>query len=361
MIFDYTNYNNINDNDFIKSNEHDSYEYFKANKNEYSIFDNNNNNESNSYHLYTNYYYSDSEQMCSNFLRKNSDEDLMRYYPDDDLYEKHDDNHFDLNNINIKIFQGSEIDNDLRSTQEKSEHSFTENKINTENIWENKSDTENKNIIDNSNNNKETKMENKKKQKKVRGRKQKKFCGGEKHTKSDDDNIMRKLKTKLFKFILDDLNKSFKYTKYKFLPLTPKLNVSLEKETNVALFNRTIEDIFGNTILNETYDKKGLNNKKLIEKILKENKETETIKLLSMTFKEFLNDIRENRLEEFLKSIQDKEEKNAKMNESEEEMQENVDEDFDIKSFMIKVKKLLNNYENWFIDKIGRNNKTKKK
>ena len=49
------------------------------------------------------------------------------------------------------------------------------------------------------------------------------------------------------------------------------------------------------------------------------------------------------------------------MNESEEEMQENVDEDNDIESFMIKVKRLLFIYENWFIEKIGRNNKTKKK
>ena len=80
-----------------------------------------------------------------------------------------------------------------------------------------------------------------------------------------------------------------------------------------------------------------------------------------MTFKEFLDDIRENRLEEFLKSIQDKEEKNEKKNESEEEMQENIEEDFNIESFMIKVKRLLFNYENWFIQKIGRNNKNKKK
>jgi hypothetical protein len=289
--------------------------------------------------------------MCNDVLRKNTDEQFKGYYPSENLSEKPNDNNFDINNSFKKIFKNSEIENDLISTDENSEHLYTGKKRNPEN----------QNIIDNSNNNTEKIAKNKKQKNKERGRKKKKSVGGTKHTKLDEDNIIRKIKTKVNKFILDDLNKSIKYSKFKFLPLTPKMNVKLTKEVNIEFLNRTIADIFGNTELNKRYNKKGLDNKKIIEKIFKENKETETIKILSMTFKEVLDDIRENKLEKFLKSIQDKEEKNEKMNESEEEMKENIDEVFSIESFMNKVKKLLFNYENWFIQKIGRNYKNKNK
>ena len=247
-MYDYTDYND---------------EYFKKRKNEYNFSDNSNNNSTelfdeninewksdSFYGTNDNFNFSDSERMCNDFLRKNSDESLMKYYPyNNNPY----DNHCDLNNSMKKIYPNSKIDNDLISTNENSEHLYTEKKTNPENIQENKSETENKNIIDN-NNNTEIISGGGNKGKKERGRIKIKPAGGEKHTKLDEDNIMRKLKTKFFKFIRDDLNKSFKYTKYKFLPLTPKINVSLEKETNVKLFNRTIEDIFGNTELNKTYN-----------------------------------------------------------------------------------------------------------
>ena len=190
------------------------------------------------------------------------------------------------------------------------------------------------------------------------------------HSKFSDDNIMRKIKTKIFDRTLKRLNQSIKFYSGEFLPLTPKMNVDLKKDLNMELLNRTIADIFGNTDLNQRYLSKGPHNKNLIEKIYKENKETETIKILSITFQDVLNEIREKYLDDFLKDIQKKEIDNEKKeeNENEEDLQENIDEDCSVDKYMNDVKRLLLKYEDWFKDKKGRNvihrekkNKLKKK
>ena len=210
------------------------------------------------------------------------------------------------------------------------------------------------------NNEEELKTEKKEKKiKKKTGRKPKinKNDKKDKHTKFSDDNIMRKIKTKIFARTLKRLNQSIKFYSGIFLQLTPKMNVNLKKDLNMELLNRTIANIFGNTDLNQRDLSKGLHNKNLIEKIYKENKETETIKILSMTFKDILNEIREKYLDDFLKDIQKKEMDNEKKeeNENEEDLQENIDEDCSVDKYMNEVKRLLIGYEDWFKNKNGRN------
>ena len=173
-----------------------------------------------------------------------------------------------------------------------------------------------------------------------------------KHTKSSEDNQIRKIKTQLFDFSVRKLNSSIKFKSGLFRPLNKKIKESLKRDENMQLLNRTIGDIFANTKMNKISEKKGKSNKKLIEKIYDENIETETIKILSMSFKDFLNEIRDNYLEEFLEIIKEKEIK----------IQKKIitNGDFKIESYMKDIKELLIHYEKWFEDKKGRNKREKK-
>ena len=173
-----------------------------------------------------------------------------------------------------------------------------------------------------------------------------------KHTKSSEDNQIRKIKTQLFDFSVRKLNSSIKFKSGIFRPLNKKIKESLKRDENMQLLNRTIGDIFANTKMNKISEKKGKSNKKLIEKIYDENIEKETIKILSMSFKDFLNEIRDNCLEEFLEIIKEKEIK----------IQKKIitNGDFKIESYMKVIKKLLIHYEKWFEDKKGRNKREKK-
>ena len=99
--------------------------------------------------------------------------------------------------------------------------------------------------------------------------------------------------------------------------------------------------------MNRISERKGESNKSLIKKINEENIEKETIKILSMTFTDILNEIREHNLEDFLKTIKEKETK----------IQNIKKENFDIESYMNEIKTLLLNYEYWFLIKSRRNRK----
>ena len=155
------------------------------------------------------------------------------------------------------------------------------------------------------------------------------------HNKYSDDNIITKLKTAIFKYILNLLNQSLEFTKYKFYPLNVKLNTCLKIEFNIKLLERTIYDIYNTEDLNKTYINGNDSNKKLIKKIFEDNIEKKTIKILKMKYKDILNHIRENDLQNFMKKIESKNE--GKYNDL--------------------VKHLLLTYEDWFKIKNGRNNK----
>jgi len=250
--------------------------------------------------------------------------------------------------LNNEIRPEMNINNEIRTEE-----------VNNDRVGEN---NENQNISENAD--KVLTEENKPrivKMKKKNGRKTNKTQKGKitVHTKKSEDNIMRKIKANLMKCILKKLNNSIKFESGEFFPLTPKINVDLNIELNKILLNRTIADIFGNTNLNGSHINKGKHNQILIEKIFRENIETETIKILSMTFQEILKEIRKENLEEFLTSIKNKEIKNEKIfeSENEENIEENIGEDCDVDNYMKEVKDLLVEYENYFLKRKSRGKK----
>ena len=170
-----------------------------------------------------------------------------------------------------------------------------------------------------------------------------------KHTKFDEDNIIRKIKTFIFKYILNLLNNSLNDETQEFYPLESELNENLKKDLNEQLLNRTIRDIYENSKLNERHKNKGDANKILIKKILEENVEIKTIKILSMTYRDILDLIKKKDYLILLDEIKKKETKKKK----------NTPEDINL--YLGEVKNLIDHYEEWFSKKLGRNSKKTKK
>jgi hypothetical protein len=181
---------------------------------------------------------------------------------------------------------------------------------------------------------------------KKKGRKQKndETIGNALHTKKNEDNIMRKIKTHFLLFKVKLLNRSLKDKKYRFYKLDKKISEKLKRDFNIQLMKKTLRELFLTMKVNDRYKKNCDDNRLLVEKIFKEKKEKETMKLLEMTYIEMVILIREKYLQEFLETI---------------ERKEVINEDFE--DYMNLVKKLLFGYENWFESKKGRNRESKNK
>ena len=123
------------------------------------------------------------------------------------------------------------------------------------------------------------------------------------HNKYSDDNIITKLKTAIFKYILNLLNQSLEFTKYKFYPLNVKLNTCLKKEFNIKLLERTIYDIYNTEDLNKTYINGNDSNKKLIKIESKnEGKYNDLVKHLLLTYEDWFK-IKNGRNNKKIKSM----------------------------------------------------------
>ncbi len=192
-------------------------------------------------------------------------------------------------------------------------------------------------IVNGDKENSEEKLDNDENKKIGRRLKDEFYENEAKHNKYSEDNIITKLKTAIFKYILNRLNQSLEFTKYKFYPLNVKLSTCLKKDFNVKLLERTIYDIYSKEDSNKNYINGNDSNKKLIKKIYEQKIEKKTINILNMKFIDVLNHIREKDMENFLKKIENK--NRGKSNDS----------------FMEDVKFLLLNYERWFRIKKGRN------
>ena len=178
--------------------------------------------------------------------------------------------------------------------------------------------------------------------KKGRRKKEGKYDSEAKHDKFRQDNIMRKIKTFIFKYILNKLNESLKDTNLKFYALDAKLSEELKKDFNEKLLDRTIGDIYSKSDLNKKFKNMDNSNQDIIKKILKEKNPKKTISLLGLKYKDILNIIRDKDMKEFLESIREKEERNKNQN---------------IELYMESVEYMIMNYENWFFTKKGRNKK----
>ena len=161
------------------------------------------------------------------------------------------------------------------------------------------------------------------------------------HNKNNEDNIMRKIKTHLFEYIVNQLNLSLSDERKKFYKIDKSLSENLKKDFNMELMEKRIFDIFMNTKISKKYKRISdkFYNAKLINTILAENIEKETIKLLSMKIIDMINFIIENQLEEFLSIIENKE--------------KGIDES-NSEEYMSLLRKVLINYQNWFSIKRGR-------
>ena len=177
------------------------------------------------------------------------------------------------------------------------------------------------------------------------------------HNKNDSDNIIKKCKAVLFKYIiiyvLDIVNKlrTNKEENFELLKLSYKKYIDkLKKKNELDLFKMKIK----NLVSLETSSKYSINkdkdfNKKSINKILEEEKDNKVlINLLNMSFGDWIdiftlkdnieNSFKFNGLEEALKDISDK----------------NEEEYFSRFIFY------LFNYQNYFYNKKGRRPKTNK-
>ena len=173
-----------------------------------------------------------------------------------------------------------------------------------------------------------------------------------KHNKYSKDNTIQKIKTNIMEYkIYSRLNNSLKnnekYKRYKFYRLHKALNENLKKSFNQKLLNTTIRDLFYYINISDKCRTsiKPLSNRNLIDTIEAEQVETETLKILNMTYHDIINKVREEELDDFLNYIKSRE--------------KNMNNDND--EYMKSLGELLNNFEKWFDEKKGRNTKKKEK
>ena len=196
------------------------------------------------------------------------------------------------------------------------------------------------------------------KNKKVMGRKRKnsgaieiiKTDNPKVHDRNSEDNKMRKLKTNIMEHqILNKLNQSLTDKSLQFYRLHTDVSENLKKNFNEDLMGTTVRELFNNVNISEKYRTyiDPLSNRKLINKIDDEKKETETIKILDMTYSGVILKVREENMDAFLANIKNKE---IKM-----KNHDNIDE------YMNSLKGLLLNFEEWFENKKSRNREKKKK
>ena len=281
----------------------------------------------------------------------------------------------DFNEVETKYFQGfGQISNQSADINEKEEDEYFNSKINQKSN-ESSKDYEKENIlfnknIDNNHKNKEKEekkylIETKEKEmifklekipksekssdnlsKTIRnkknncGRKKKSDNNERKHNKSSGDNIIIKIKGYFFAFIRDITKDNFNNKTVYFRKLPYEYISKLSKKYNVRLMNMQMKDILSEIPIT-TKNKKShkFENKFIIEKLYKEEKEKKVIQILDLTFRELFIIFRRK-----LNYVGDKEE-------------------LDIISQKCKVLKLFkdNNYKdiNYLINQIRKKSKNK--
>ena len=170
------------------------------------------------------------------------------------------------------------------------------------------------------------------------------------HNKFSEDNMMRKIKTNTMDYIYDKLNESLTDKSAQILKITKDVSEVLKIEYNMELMNKTLKEIIYNEPIRHKYKRNNYDNKYLIEKIFRENKEKKTIEILNKTYYDIIEEIRTQNLNGFLDKIV-KKEKNMKRKSN-------------IESYIRLLKDLLFRFKEWFEQKKPRNrnkNKEQKK
>ena len=323
----------------------------------------------------------------------------------------------DFNDVEAKCFQGfgqisyqsadrddqegnenfdsekNKISNESSKDYKKENISFD---INLNNNYKNKEKEEKKYLIDNkekeiifklekipksekTNDNLSKKIRNKKNN---CGRKKKSDNNKRKHNKSCGDNIIIKIKGYFFTFIRDITKNNFINKTLYFRKLPYKFISKLSKKFNIRLMNMQMKDILSEIPIT-TKNKKShkFENKFIVEKLYKEEKEKKVIQILDLTFRELfiifrrkLNYVGDKaELEIISKKIEDldllKDNNYKDINYLIDQIRnksKNMDEDSDTEITEDDYEKYIKElryfcciYEKWFKKKIARNSKKK--
>lgn len=125
---------------------------------------------------------------------------------------------------------------------------------------------------------------------KKRGRKSNKFSYRGEHTKLDADNIIKSIKTQLFKYSLKFLNNMTDNKKeYELKPLDYKYTNRLKKEQDLSFLNMPLYLLFSKDITSKVQSKDRDHNKRTIEKILENEKDPNIQFAFHMTFEEWMD------------------------------------------------------------------------
>ena len=193
------------------------------------------------------------------------------------------------------------------------------------------------------------------------GRKNKDSDEERKHDKNYEDNIIYKLKSKIFNYYINDItkensiNKDIDFKKFQ----TKEFTHVLSKKNNEKLFTMKIKDILSKHPIStkfSTFDR--FENKKIIEKIYRENKEKNVIKILELTFEELLILYRRSlkdpedmkKLEEFKSKIEGLDLENENKYKDFGYLIKQLEKNHE-KKYIENVKKTCIGYENFFFDK----------
>ena len=133
---------------------------------------------------------------------------------------------------------------------------------------------------------------------KMLGRKKKDSKEIEKHTKFDDDNIIRKIKPLFYSNVIDFLNKKLKknnivlyaiingteYKSKKFLKIKNTQNYEISKQFNLELFNKKIKDVLSEELSAKCKNYPKTFHKIAINNLYEENFCQDIISLLELTY-----------------------------------------------------------------------------
>lgn len=321
----------------------------------------------------------------------------------------------DFNDVEAKCFQGfgqisyqsadrddqegnENFDSEKNKISNKSSKDYKKENIsfdiNLNNNYENKEKEEKKYLIDNkekeiifklekipksekTNDNLSKKIRNKKSN---CGRKKKSDNNKRKHNKSCGDNIIIKIKGYFFTFIRDITKNNFINKTLYFRKLPYKFISKLSKKFNVRLMNMQMKDILSEIPIT-TKNKKShkFENKFIVEKLYKEEKEKKVIQILDLTFRELfiifrrkLNYVGDKaELEIISKKIEDldllkdnnykdinyliDQIRNKSKNMNEDSDTEITEDDYE--KYIKELRYFCCIYEKWFKKKIARNSK----
>lgn len=258
-----------------------------------------------------------------------------------------------------------EIDNFVENIKNIKMNEYSENNIFNRELLRIEIKKENVQFIKKKNN-----IKNKSIKKGRKANEEKKRGNNGKHTKINDDNKMRKIKSFFWKSLYKYLKKKYFTEENYLLKLNININRRLKKNYNLALFNRTLKDIYSNECISLKYKlKNAKTNKSILIKIYKDNKQKDLITLLDLTYGEAFDIFIRNH-KNISSELKSKVENTGILNSQtfsldallqkiEIEGKENNENDEDINNYKKDIRKLCLHFEKWFKDKTGRKRKNK--